>query len=141
MYKYKTDDGEVITLDFQDFMAKDSCGMIELDDGRLARRIGVRSSRRSTSNPSGNAKIVSDSLGFTESQLKEFEDDRVKHGFSGVEFVRDPAVPQFYQVHVGSVKEWRKYMKHRGYADHNSRNGSHHAISEEEFEKLKKRFS
>lgn len=67
--------------------------------------------------------IISDALGFTEGQLAQFEADRIKHGFSDVEFVRDPQVPEFYQVKMGSEETKSRYMKHRGYHDRNSLNG------------------
>jgi hypothetical protein len=42
------------------------------------------------------------------------EEDRVKHGFTDIEFRQDPSVPEFYQVHCGSVAAFDRYTQHRG---------------------------
>jgi hypothetical protein len=83
--------------------------------------------------------IVSDALGFISDQLGQFEVDRVKHGFTGIEFVPDKDVPQFMQVKASSRSEWARYVKHRGMYDKNSRNGGGAVPSEKEFEELKAR--
>jgi hypothetical protein len=89
--------------------------------------------------PSGthelNKPIVSDSMGFIEEQFEDFEKDRVAHGFVGVEFKRDPDVPQFYQVHISSEAEKARYLKHRGMTDRNGLNGGRGAVGEEAMRK------
>ena len=78
--------------------------------------------------------IVSDACGFIQQQFNDFETDRVKNGFTGIEFVRDKDVPQFYQVKCSSRKEFARYMKHRGMHDKNSRNGSAAGITQKELD-------
>ena len=78
--------------------------------------------------------IVSDACGFIQQQLGDFETDRVKNGFTGIEFVRDKDVPQFYQVKCNSRKEFARYVKHRGMCDRNSRNGSAAGITQKELD-------
>ncbi len=70
--------------------------------------------------------IISDSLGFTASQLPEMEAHRKIHCFSGIEFVRDKNFKRnhFYQVKCSSHSLWQKYLKSRGVMDKNSLNGS-----------------
>lgn len=142
MYEYRTDDGEIVELTYCDFMLSDDAGFITLDDGRVAKRVNRGDSWRSKSKgPNGTPKIVSDALGFTVSQLREMEEDRVKSRIRGIEFRPDPDVPEFYQVHCDSEQAKSRYMKHRGFSDKNSKNGSSCVISELEFKKLKERFS
>jgi hypothetical protein len=107
-----------------------------ITDGVVAREI--RQSCRSVENREGidpgdvlNKPMLSDSLGFTEHQFADFERDRVANGFVGVEFVRDPAVPQFFQVKCSSPAQWQAYVKHRGARDQNSRNGGGAALTPE----------
>lgn len=81
--------------------------------------------------------IISDALGFSEQQFQDFETDRVKNGHTGIEFVRDKDVPQFFQVKCSSREAWSAYVKHRGMFDKNSRNGGAFTISDKDFERLK----
>ena len=83
--------------------------------------------------------ILSDACGFIEQQLGDFETDRVKNGFRGIEFVRDKDVPQFFQVKCSSRKEFDRYMKHRGMYDKNSSNGSSAGITEKEINEAAQR--
>ena len=85
-----------------------------------------------------NKPIVSDALGFIESQFDEMEADRVKNGHVGVEFVRDKDVPQFYQVKCSSQDAWSRYVKHRGMFDRNSRNGGSASIGKAELEQAER---
>lgn len=82
-----------------------------------------------------NKPIISDALGFTEHQFQDFETDRVKNGHTGVEFIRDKDVPQFFQVKCSSPEAWSRYLKHRGMADRNSKNGSGARITQAELDK------
>jgi len=56
---------------------------------------------------------LSDAMGFPEGSLAKFEAHRKSHGCSGVEFVRDKDVPQFYQVKCDSWRDRDKYMQKR----------------------------
>lgn len=82
--------------------------------------------------------IVSDACGFIQQQLGDFEVDRVKNGFTGIEFVRDKDVPEFIQVKCSSQKEFDRYMKHRGLHDRNSRNGSAAGITQKEMDEAER---
>ena len=117
----REDDGEVVEVDFEQMMWQDRAGYITLPDGCQAKRCLhlelERDGRRVASRPieTGTPRtIVSDSLGFGEHQLADFEQDRQQSGFLGVEFVRDPQVPQFFQVKCSSRAEYERYVKHRG---------------------------
>lgn len=138
----REDNGELISVDFETMMGMDSLGYITLQDGIQARRsraaeIGIEvqsQDRKELEKP-----IVSDSLGFGAQQLAEFEADRVRHGFTGIEFTNDPLVPEFIQVRCNSKVEWQRYLKHRGMSDFNSRNGSGATLTQEQMDEAKKR--
>lgn len=132
----RLDNEQVVEVSFRKMMQQDSAGYIRLAGGVLARRcVGLERERDGEANPekakasSVDKPIVSSALGFTETQLADFAADRDRHGFSGVEFVRDKHVPQFFNVQfAGSRKEWQRYIKHRGHVDNNSRLGSGNVI-------------
>ena len=84
------------------------CIHLEIErDGKPQRQAEKRSEGANT--------IFSDALGFPQQSFSEFEEDRQRNGFSGVEFTRDPQVPEFYQVKCATRAEFNRYMKHRGY--------------------------
>lgn len=122
--------GEVIDVDFEQSIQMDVLGCIEVD-GQAYRRCDSLSQnvgkveKIDRDSVSGLPKRIppSDSLGFTKHQLDAFEADRVKHGFSGIEFKKDPREPTFYQVHFASEKERQKYIKHRQFTDMNRHKG------------------
>jgi hypothetical protein len=111
----REDNGEVVEVDFEAMMEKDAMGCITLPDGVMARERRPSSRRQAKGNTNGvEQEIISDGLGFSELQLAEFEADRKAHGFSGVEFKRDPLEPTYYRVHFSGRREWERYIKHRG---------------------------
>jgi hypothetical protein len=117
MYKFTREDtGEIVEVDFETMMTQDAAGYIKLPDGVAARRVlDVHRPRAPVEKGNSNHRPpVSDAMGFTAWQLAEFEDDRKKHGFTGVEFKPDPMCPDFYQVHCGSMSEYDAYVAHRG---------------------------
>jgi len=135
--------GEIVSVDFETMMnAKD--GFLVLSDGRSAKRVNRPSSRQRTTKEnsqevsSSGPKIVSDAMGFTDNQLSEMENDRVSHGFNGIEFRQDPNEPRFYQVHCSSERAKSEYMKHRGFTDQNSKNGSGVMLDAEQLDAAKK---
>jgi hypothetical protein len=144
----REDNNQVIELDFEKTMEQDRLGYVTLDDGVKARRcVHLELQREGKLRPKeGNASsvappIISDSLGVCEHQFAEFEADRVKHGFHGVEFVREPGVPEFFQAHFSSFAEKERYRKHRDeftglYKDRNSRNGSAGALGKKNFQRV-----
>lgn len=147
-YLFKREDtGEIVELPFSYVMDKDVMGYVELPDGVRAKhcvrleieRDGGAKRPEKAPPPATDRPIVSDALGFTRDQLADFEADRQAHGFSGVEFKPDPDVPQFYQVHVSSQKEWKRYIKHRGMIDRNSRNGGGRPLSADQMSQAEQR--
>lgn len=138
----REDNDELIEVDFATVMDRqDASGYLLLDDGVFARRCWHLEEKPAP--PSKRAEldkpIVSDTLGFTAHQLAEFEADRRANGFSGIEFVQDRLEPSFYQVKCDNADVWRKYMKHRGLADRNSRNGGGAQLTPGQLDRLKSR--
>jgi len=143
MYYYRREDnGELVTVPYSEAIRQDIAGYIAIG-GVPAKRVHSKDPVDSTekSKPTAAHKdrpIISDTLGFGQHQLADFEADRKANGFNGVEFVRDPTVPEFFQVKIDSQKEWGKYVKHRGMFDKNSMNGSSVMLTEKDFEDAKK---
>lgn len=143
----REDSGRVVYLPFEQMMEADSGGFVTLSDGVRARRAWDRESplKRSVG-PSGEMRradtidkpLVSDALGFPVQALDDFEEDRKRHGFDTVEFRPDPRVPEFYQAHFRSRREWARYVKHRGYADRNGRRTSKVFLSSDDFKRARK---
>lgn len=148
MYEFRVEEGQtgagdIVSVDFATMMgAKD--GFLVLKDGRTAKRINRPSSKSRTSkDPSQNfgagLKIVSDAMGFADNQLADMERDRVANGFTGVEFRQDPTEPRFYQVLCSSERVKSEYMRHRGFTDRNSKNGSGSIVDAGQIEQARKR--
>lgn len=137
-YKFRSDDGKEIEVSFDEMMNQQGGYIIR--DGELYRRVGSGSFKKRTTKPSGKTtkEIISDTLGFGQHQLQEMEADRKANGFKGVEFTRDPHVPEFFQVRCDSPKTWHRYLRHRGFTDKNSKNGGAHCITEQEMEQARK---
>lgn len=143
-YIYRREDtGELIEVGF-DQMMEQKDGYITLHDGVLARRCvglevakygGVEAAKYEAALGGKAAPIVSDALGFPYQQLQDFEADRVKHGFTGVEFTKDPHVPEFYQVRISSQAEWARYIAHRGMTDRNGANGGGATLTPDQFQR------
>jgi hypothetical protein len=139
-YLYRREDnGCLVEVDFATMMEQ-KCGFITLPDGVEARRcvhLEIERDGRQKAAPVREIEkpIVSDALGFPQHQLAEFEQDRAKHGFGGVEFTPDPRVPEFYQVRISGKREYQRYLKHRQMHDRNSRNGGGQALSPELLER------
>ena len=138
MYKFRREDtGEVIEVPWE-VMIQQEFGYITLEDGTLARRclhLEDHSKAKRKDSRTGSKEIISDSLGFGEHQLADFEKDRKANGFSGVEFIRDPAVPEFFRVKCSSRREFNRYVAHRGMVNKNSIGGVR--FTEEELEGAK----
>lgn len=127
-YKFRREDtGKVVWVDYAT-MIQHSHGWITLPDGVSARMVHESSRwKKRTSGaderPTGRRAIVSDAMGFGQHQLADFEADRKANGFTDVEFVRDPQVPEFFQVKCGSRETYNRYARHRGYDNKNSMGG------------------
>ncbi len=136
MYEFKREDNaDIVSVDFETMMEQDSAGMITLADGVRAKRVhsGPRRWGGSEKVRADNKPIPpSDALGFTAHQLQEFEFDRQRNGFTGVEFVKDPTYDKFYQVKCSSRGEWERYVRHRGMIDKNATSGT--ALSPKQLE-------
>lgn len=133
----RLDNDELVEVGFATCMTQDVTGCIVLPDGTQARRC-VWLELASDQRPKDGQPVVpcsvkhtSTAMGFISSQIGEFEADRVKHGFSDVEFVLDKE-GYTYSVVCGSEKTKQMYAKHLGYVDASSRNGS--KMGPEEFE-------
>lgn len=114
----REDTGELIEQPFSAVLQQDMAGYITLPDGAQAKRcvhLEECQKRKVKQAPLPARPVVSDALGFGQHQLAEFEEDRQRNGFGGVEFVRDPAVPEFFQVKCSSRREFNRYARHRGY--------------------------
>jgi len=145
MYKFRTDDGEVIDVDFATMMTMDAAGVITLPGGTTARRIrdGQGSFRRQTETVTGGVQmeIVSDAMGVPAHAVEDYRRNAAEYGFKSVEFRQDPTSRHFYQAVFKNRAEYRRYMKHRGLRDQNSINGGAHAVSEAELSRLAERLS
>jgi len=133
IYKFRREDtGEIIEVDFETAFKRDVLGCITLEDGveakfvrdQLQAKFATAEAVKELSKP-----MVNDSAGFGQHQFDDFEADRSNNGFSAIEFRRDPQVPEFFQVHCSCPKQFRRYMRHRGQEDANSRNGGGVGIS------------
>ena len=126
MYKFRReDDGAIVEVDFETHMGQDRGGYVTLPDGVRARRVNDFQTQKAATEK-GNANQTpppSDSLGFTVHQLNEFEEDRVRNGFVGVEFKPDPRCPEFLQVHFSGPQAREDYIRHRQMVDKGSSTG------------------
>lgn len=136
-YKFRSDGGKEIEVSFEEMMNQQ--GGYVVRDGELYRRVSEGGFKKRSTKPStGTSKeIISDAMGFGQHQFREMEADRKANGFHGVEFTRDPHVPQFFQVRCDSPKTWSKYIKHRGMKDMNSKNGGAPCLTEEEMQRAR----
>jgi hypothetical protein len=146
-YHFRREDNDkIVVVDWETMMGMDGLGCVELPDGVIAKR--VRTSEKNLGKSPGpgfvnGPPIISDSMGFGECQFHEFQEhlDAAKKNdprVGGVEFKKDPIVPEYYQVHCDSPGSWKAYMRSRGFHDHNSRNGSGAMISAEQLEDAKR---
>ena len=137
-YQFKTDDGEVVSVSFEEMMEAED-GFLKLPDGRWARRINRPSSKTVIKCEEGQPpKIVSDTLGFPIHQLEEMREHLKGSGLGGINFRPDPRVKEFVQVECDSERAKMAYAKSRGFFDQNN-NTVGSAISPEILEKTRKR--
>lgn len=133
----REDNGQIVHVDFQTMMSH-FAGWITLPDGVRAKRI-----HEPTMKPERiqehTGPLVSENLGFGFYQLDEHEAFRQRHGFTGVEFKPDPRLPQYYNVYFSGPAERERYIKARGMADGNSRNGSGAGVTKEELAEAQRR--
>lgn len=135
-YLFKSDDGTAHMLSFEQAMNADAMGYFTLPCGTIVRR--VRDFKTETTKaPEKRPEIVSDALGFPQQQLETMREQLKQSGCRGIEFTRDPAVPEFIQVRAGSQAEYNRYAKARGYRDMNGINGASRGITQKELDDAK----
>jgi hypothetical protein len=135
----REDNGEVFEATFLQSLHQDVAGFIVLEDGTRAKRVQEYAPPKDLPEVQGNKggrEFVSDSLGFPAHQLADFEEDRVRNGFVGVSFTKDPGCQWFYQVRISDPTTKEKYLKHRQFADYN-RTGTKDFISQEQLDRAK----
>lgn len=123
-YQFRREDNdEIVELSFEQMMTQDAAGYVTLPDGVVARRVPTGNLRMRATAPQGapKQKWTSENLGFGDHVLAEMEEDRVRNGFTGTEFVRDPDCPEFVNVEFSSQRERARYMRHRGFFERNGR--------------------
>lgn len=136
-YPFRSEEtDEVRYFDFEKMMSADCMGVIQYrgKPWRRARDLEPRQQSRKERKRHDRPEIVSDALGFTQSQLAHFEEDRKKNKFHGVEFREDPDVPRFYQVKCSSPGAFNRYAKHRGFYNKSGMNGGGACLTEADFE-------
>lgn len=136
MYRYiREDDGRVVEVGFELAITQDATGRITLPDGVQARRLIEPAQKKKQVLKSAIERVPdSDALGFSEIQYQEFEADRKRNNFQGVEFYRDPTEHTFFRVRFSDHGQRRKYMKHRGFVDRGSVLGSAGSITQADLE-------
>lgn len=137
-YRFKREDtGEILEVDFDTAMSAIG-NAIKLPDGVYAIRVHDAKPDTVSVGPTlaVDAPMVSDTLGFGQHCLAEMEADRRAGKFDDVQFRRDPKVPEFYQVHCDNRAAFLRYMKHRGYYEKNSLNGSGAMLSQEHLDAM-----
>lgn len=117
--------GGIHWVDFETMMTADCMGVIEIDGEQFRRARDLEQPHQKRSRLCRErVEIVSDSAGFIAEQLPDMEAHRKAHGHRGIEFTPDPSVDGFMQVRASSPRAFNRYIRDRGLADHNSKNGS-----------------
>lgn len=138
---YMVNDEVTIYVDFETMMQQDAGGYITIKLGEHTydfRRVRDPE-KKIKADLELNKPLVSENLGFGFYQLDEHEAFRQRHGFMGVEFKPDPRLPQYYNVHFSGPAERERYIRARGMADGNSRNGSGAGITPDELAEAQRR--
>lgn len=134
-FPFKTDDGDIVHVTFDNMMNMDMAGFLVLPDGRLGRRVRGEEChvKKRAEKIELRTSSVSDSLGFTKKALPEYQKHLEQSGCKGIEFREDPDVPGFIQVVCDSQKSKLAYAASRGMSDKNSRNGGSATLTEYDF--------
>jgi hypothetical protein len=139
-YPFRSEDtGEVRYLSFAKMMKADVMGVVQFrgKPWKRARDLEPRQPSRRDRIVSDRPEIVSDALGFTEGQLAHFEADRKLNQHHGIEFVKDPDVPRFYQVKCSSPGAFDRYAKHRGFFNKSGKNGGGACLTQADIDAAK----
>ena len=81
--------------------------------------------------------IVSDNNGFPEQCLADRQTALAASGVQGIEFKRDPKVPEFYQCHASSWGAMDRYSKSRGLVNRTGSLGGGAMLNQDAFDKAK----
>jgi hypothetical protein len=135
----REDNDEVVWVDWETMMTQ-RAGWITLKDGVSAKRCySLERAGKGLSKPQDTnvmrTPAPSDSLGFPDYCLDSYEKDRKEHGFTDVEFRRDPLCPEFYQVHCGTQAAKDAYTKHRGLVNMTGSLGGGVMLSKEDLDR------
>ena len=139
-FPFKTDDGDIVWVEFDSMMNMEMGGFLVLPDGRLGRRVRTEEELRPKPREKAveiRTNCISDSLGFTKKALPEYQQHLEQSGCKGIEFREDPDVPGFMQVVCDSQKAKLAYAKTRGFTDNNSSNGGSATLTAYDLENAK----
>lgn len=133
----RLDNDELVEVDFATMMTQQH-GFITLPDGVEARRVYPEAEpERAGAASTVEKPIVSDALGFPIQCLEEYETDRKAHGLKA-EYVQDPSCEWFVQVKFDNERDKQRYMKHHGYHDYNSKNGSRAMLTQHDLDNARR---
>lgn len=139
-YAFRREDNDrIVWVNWQTMMEQDVAGFITLPDGVAARRCvyleGEAPRRAPQQQRSSPMPVISDSLGFPAQALEERVAQRDLHGFTDIEFHRDPRVPEFYQVHCASEAARDRYAKQRNMVNRTGSLGGGVMLSQEDLDR------
>ena len=129
---------KVVQVNWETMMSADFTGRVTLPDGSKARRARELEPKiEKAAHVPMRTDVVSDALGFTSTCLPDMREHLQRERIRGIEFVPDPQVKGFFQVHCSSEKAKLAYAKSRGMVDRNSINGSGSVIGPSDIEAAK----
>lgn len=135
----RCDNSKIVWVDWPTMMNQDAAGYITLADGSEARRcvhLERHPRHRAGSTPRAvPPPAISDSLGFPEQCLADRQAQLDKSGCLGIEFKRDPQVPEFYQVHASSRKAMDKYTRMRNLVNRTGSLGGGVMLTQQELDR------
>jgi len=135
----RTDNDRIVWVDWATMIQQSAAGFIRLPDGIEARRclhLEKHERRRSTAPETAiPAPAISDSLGFPEQCLADRQAQLQQLGCTGIEFKRDPRVPEFFQVHGASRAALDRYTKKRGMVNRTGSLGGGVILSQDDLDR------
>lgn len=114
----RVDNGEIVQVDWETMIAAVAQRII-LPDGVEAIRVNPKPQQYATRqmNCGANFEVVSDGFGCIEDQKAELEFEAKRHGFTAIEWIRDPLVPGFFQYRATCPEQHRRYQEYREMQD------------------------
>lgn len=127
----REDDGSMVLVDFETNMSQDAGGYITLPDGVRAKRCLLKSSTKGTPDKLAvEAPVYSDSLACSPEDVDMLRAHARMNGFTGIEFLPDPACPEdSYVCRASSRGEMLRYAKLFEMSDRGERLGSGATLS------------